>query len=224
MGHVVIAAAISIHALREEGDRAVCRRPTPSTYFYPRPPRGGRRQQSPKRDVEPGISIHALREEGDLQSRADEEGANISIHALREEGDATWLSIFYHSLISIHALREEGDSAVLPVLPLSEGFLSTPSARRATAMLCFLRLLPSYFYPRPPRGGRRRFITCSTSAKLFLSTPSARRATGQCFSGVVGGGFLSTPSARRATVQADSLRHPGAISIHALREEGDVFS
>ena len=37
------AVDISIPALREEGDRADCRRPTPSIYFYPRPPRGGRR-------------------------------------------------------------------------------------------------------------------------------------------------------------------------------------
>ena len=33
-------------------------------------------------------------------------------------------------------------------------FLSTPSARRATSV--YLSLMPSfsYFYPRPPRGGR----------------------------------------------------------------------
>ena len=36
------------------------------------------------------------------------------------------------AIISIHALREEGDRAVLQVFPLSEVFLSTPSARRAT--------------------------------------------------------------------------------------------
>ena len=35
--------------------------------------------------------------------------------------------------ISIHALREEGDSEVLVVHPSFVGFLSTPSARRATS-------------------------------------------------------------------------------------------
>ena len=33
---------ISIHALREEGDLLAKRTPPTCTYFYPRPPRGGR--------------------------------------------------------------------------------------------------------------------------------------------------------------------------------------
>ena len=33
-------------------------------------------------------------------------------------------------------------------------FLSTPSARRATAVPEFCTLRTIYFYPRPPRGGR----------------------------------------------------------------------
>ena len=79
--------------------------------------------------------------------------------------------------ISIHALREEGDANDYNPNKVSEEFLSTPSARRATSQrLCFpVRL-------------------------LFLSTPSARRAT--LFSIVldlVSDRFLSTPSARRAT-------------------------
>ena len=35
-------------------------------------------------------------------------------------------------------------------------------------------------------------------------------------------GFLSTPSARRATHEARRRTHFGGISIHALREEGDL--
>ena len=58
----------------------------------------------------------------------------------------------------------------------------------------------SNFYPRPPRGGRRL-----TSA---ITAGSTR--------------FLSTPSARRATVDLRSLHSCQIISIHALREEGDV--
>ena len=34
---------ISIHALREEGDNSGHRRGYTARYFYPRPPRGGRR-------------------------------------------------------------------------------------------------------------------------------------------------------------------------------------
>ena len=36
--------------------------------------------------------------------------------------------------------------------------------------------------------------------------------------------FLSTPSARRATQGRNRCRAAAAISIHALREEGDVAS
>ena len=59
---------ISIHALREEGDGrrwSWCRsRP----YFYPRPPRGGRPASPSARMTLREISIHALREEGDSKN------------------------------------------------------------------------------------------------------------------------------------------------------------
>ena len=35
----------------------------------------------------------------------------------------------------------------------------------------------SYFYPRPPRGGRRAYAEVIRDMDGFLSTPSARRAT-----------------------------------------------
>ena len=123
-------------------------------------------------------------------------------------------------------------------------FLSTPSARRATAPGCSDRWRYPHFYPRPPRGGRRSWIWTSRPTQAFLSTPSARRATGLPAGLLAGPGisihalreegdrflgrlfgcrgrFLSTPSARRATSKVLlSLRQLG-ISIHALREEGD---
>ena len=37
--------------------------------------------------------------------------------------------------------------------------------------------IPVYFYPRPPRGGRRSVVTSVSTLVAFLSTPSARRAT-----------------------------------------------
>ena len=58
---------ISIHALREEGDRA-----------------GGAAAAGEKK-----ISIHALREEGDPPEASPEADRVISIHALREEGDCS---------------------------------------------------------------------------------------------------------------------------------------
>ena len=128
----------------------------PLTNFYPRPPRGGRPgMPRPLRTV-CGISIHALREEGDMPFPAGcSGGEKISIHALREEGDMRRSDPKRVKEISIHALREEGDWCVR-ASPMSEfnfyprpprggrldrqsvaaqilRFLSTPSARRATA-------------------------------------------------------------------------------------------
>ena len=192
---------ISIHALREEGDRAGLPESAGRKDFYPRPPRGGRRQAVLRRMRPPDISIHALREEGDSPWRGSSCTEWISIHALREEGDkipSQTIDVrldFYPrpprggrragisnppmlQTISIHALREEGDadgcSAECAVLV----FLSTPSARRATEALANYRQMNEEdFYPRPPRGGRQLTTASWQKARLFLSTPSARRAT-----------------------------------------------
>ena len=192
--------AISIHALREEGDD----RQHPSVYprgnFYPRPPRGGRLNafSSPWTPWE-FLSTPSARR-ATIQNPVDGLAQHISIHALREEGDE-------------HKLTERD---------LEERFLSTPSARRATAVRQCSRVslriflsTPSarratyakvwnewfrdisihalreegdrpvdangreacYFYPRPPRGGRPGAEHMTGYTALFLSTPSARRAT-----------------------------------------------
>ena len=125
---------ISIHALREEGDWPINGCSSPSPYFYPRPPRGGRRYFKSADYIPQKISIHALREEGDLRFRPP------STHS---------------TIISIHALREEGDQGRCSRRWPLGGFLSTPSARRATLILILLAITPGQ----------------------FLSTPSARRAT-----------------------------------------------
>ena len=59
--------------------------------------------------------------------------------------------------------------------------------------------------------------------EIFLSTPSVRRAT-FCFLplAITYTQFLSTPSVRRATVHRQRHGRCDDISIHALREEGDV--
>ena len=64
--------------------------------------------------------------------------------------------------ISIHALREEGDQVVQSASTRRRLFLSTPSARRATGRWQSVISPFTYFYPRPPRGGR------PTTAKLVL--------------------------------------------------------
>ena len=61
---------------------------------------------------------------------------------------------------------------------------------------------PNDFYPRPPRGGR---LAPGLHQLDVLQ-------------------FLSTPSARRATKYPPPLTMHQYISIHALREEGDVVA
>ena len=56
---------ISIHALREEGDVGCRFLQRWFVDFYPRPPRGGRRDAGGVQRAPVEISIHALREEGD---------------------------------------------------------------------------------------------------------------------------------------------------------------
>ena len=62
----IMMRAISIHALREEGDDPSAGRWRRVHNFYPRPPRGGRRVFVGVPEEALGISIHALREEGDF--------------------------------------------------------------------------------------------------------------------------------------------------------------
>ena len=145
---------ISIHALREEGDRfevvGCTHRP---------------------------ISIHALREEGDYIGmvrwgsretflstpsarratslpHSTDCGYTISIHALREEGD-TPANIGSGRPCDFYPRPPRGGRRLPSCKSLTcRTFLSTPSARRAT------------------------FSQASTCrSKSFLSTPSARRAT-----------------------------------------------
>ena len=146
---------ISIHALREEGDAGrEGRRGRPGN-FYPRPPRGGRLQLP--HGCQPGLEFlstpsarRATRQAFQVQKYYE-----ISIHALREEGDLGRGSS-KQSMANFYPRPPRGGRQFFPVLPeQSIGFLSTPSARRAT--LC----------------GRIR----NQKDIRFLSTPSARRAT-----------------------------------------------
>ena len=145
----------------------------------------------------------------------------ISIHALREEGDRLHHLCRKARGISIHALREEGDPKSGNALSIGRTFLSTPSARRATQRKLLRRVAVrisihalreegdaphspssrprSYFYPRPPRGGRPWSYLTTTKVLYFYPRPPR------------GGRPVTAP----ATAPAPS------ISIHALREEGD---
>ena len=103
-------------------------------------------------------------------------------------------------LISIRTLCGEGD----PLAPRStltrKLFLSTPSARRATAEAGKMVVGANHFYPRPPRGGRhasRRHR--QHRANFYPRPPRGGRQWG-----------------------LDLRYFYCGISIHALREEGDT--
>ena len=124
-------------------------------------------------------------------------------------------------------------------------FLSTPSARRATTSPRARSSSPAYFYPRPPRGGRRytsashwRDIDISIHAlreegdslphinarprRAFLSTPSARRATGIPENQYRSAADFYPRPPRGGRLPRTIINRPlRSISIHALREEGD---
>ena len=128
----------------------------PPSNFYPRPPRGGRlsaRDGGPAADA---ISIHALREEGDI-------------------------------------LNEQG-----PVGRIL--FLSTPSARRATLEAGKVGSCCNNFYPRPPRGGRRK-AAADFEDTVYISIHALREEGDLELYGLDPNsvGFLTTPPARRAT-------------------------
>ena len=125
-------------------------------------------------------------------------------------------------------------------------FLSTPSARRATAK-AYNKVMPGsisihalreegdaqpskngdsqgYFYPRPPRGGRL-FGPGYLSFGNYISIHALREEGDFQYVTPIFKipGFLSTPSARRATAAGKRQTCHHGISIHALREEGDCL-
>ena len=124
---------ISIHALREEGDRPTARPDAPSQDFYPRPPRGGRR--SVRRPEKPGGYFYTRPPRGGRR--------NIST-----------LTTFSEQFLSTPSARRA--TLAHSTVPKLAIFLSTPSARRATSGSVYKKADGNNFYPRPPRGGRQQ--------------------------------------------------------------------
>ena len=146
---------ISIHALREEGDGSGERAAGALRYFYPRPPRGGRRG-----------CAHGLPLRKNFYPRPPRGGRRMTARATIDR-----LMDFYPRPPRggrLFAVRRH-------LRPLR--FLSTPSARRATRSTRSPRRSHGNFYPRPPRGGRPCAAGAVSTTRIFLSTPSARRAT-----------------------------------------------
>ena len=215
-------------------------------YFYPRPPRGGRLWLFWWQFHSQAISIHVLREEDDVyKPTASCDKIAISIHVLREEDDLVLIlaglaaGIFLSTSsarrttqrppparcnipISIHVLRKEDDGAHRFDGSRRKRFLSTSSARRTTTAYQQTAFSVSYFYPRPPQGGRPVSWHFDRFSITFLSTSSARRTTSSALKiSPAPVGFLSTSSARRTTAGVARQRQRLRISIHVLRKEDD---
>ena len=101
-------------------------------------------------------------------------------------------------------------------------FLSTPSARWATAVAVCRQLLTEHFYPRPPRGGRQIISFSRSMNRKFLSTPSARRATIFNSFSPASPIFYNPPLGVLGDHGLSRWIPNSFISIHALREEGDL--
>ena len=218
-----LAACISIHALREEGDLAHGRSASRLPYFYPRPPRGGRL-------AVPGVGADPLR---------------ISIHALREEGDFAFSTISTMSSYFYPRPPRGGRRTAYKYSCGSFPFLSTPSARRATRFRSWALASRSNFYPRPPRGGRHLLLQHQHPERQI--SIHALREEGDCSDTVhhrccryfyprpPRGGRPSVLKTGPRPILYFYPRPPRggrltweivaaaciSISIHALREEGD---
>ena len=124
---------ISIHALREEGDRGLLFQHRPCNDFYPRPPRGGRQQHECHRRRSGGFLSTPSARRATWCGGCDITPMTISIHALREEGDV----VRHHAdFIRYDFYPRPPRGGRLRLRNHAGGnheFLSTPSARRATA-------------------------------------------------------------------------------------------
>ena len=192
-----------------------------SEYFYPRPPRGGRL------DVLVVLKVIAKFLSTPSARRATSSrdflysSMSISIHALREEGDPECLLSGCAEKNFYPRPPRGGRRPSFSSPRIRKRFLSTPSARRATELRRQHRLPTPNFYPRPPRGGRRRNPAPQPREAHFYPRPPR------------GGRPQATPSASDRLISIHALREEGdiaprvfkpsaaSISIHALREEGD---
>ena len=193
------------------------------SYFYPRPPRGGRLAEG---DEIPFTKIFlptpSARRATHLRQDSGQR-KQISTHALREEGDG-----FEHSGPPCRAdfyprPPRGGRQSSRPLQRLLRLFLPTPSARRATAQKKVIAL-PVEFLPTPSARRATKYRHVRPRAD-FISTHALReegdgRGTFADPSAII---FLPTPSARRATSGGSYPGLQSSISTHALREEGDVM-
>ena len=172
---------ISIHALREEGDCRKWSTTSSRQNFYPRPPRGGRPVLCRWAGLVQNFYPRPPRGGRRVNERWLRTGDGISIHALREEGDT--MQHKAGNRCSVFLSTPSARRATAPFmrgLTLIQGFLSTPSARRATLSSSPSSSAGVHFYPRPPRGGRRDLLQASESKHLYFYPRPPRGGRRQC--------------------------------------------
>ena len=169
---------ISIHALREEGDRLRSALPLLSLDFYPRPPRGGRRNDIPK---QPGFPP--------FLSTPSAWWATEQLHAAvytvldfyprppRGGRPVPWLLSIGRCMNFYPRPPRGGRPKSGNLWQKVFEFLSTPSARRATPVLpVWMTVLSISIHALREEGDCERYAE-NKATYQFLSTPSARRAT-----------------------------------------------
>ena len=198
-----IDGAISIHALRGEGDVLAPSGVAAADNFNPRPPWGGR-HYVPSQLV--GIYLfQSTPSVGRATFAVDCKAHPRRFQSTPSVGRATSpkrAGSRYRSTISIHALRGEGD------LGVRQEFTRDAN-----------------FNPRPPWGGRRS-VHYLTNPSDYISI-HALRGEGDADKATTGTRIENfnprPPWGGRQIVQG--YRFPNIIiSIHALRGEGDVFT
>ncbi len=246
----VVERVISIHALREEGDALRTFSSCAAGLFLSTP--SARRATLLRPIVEPDqtkfLSTPSARRATQFSAGKAIRCTAISIHALREEGDDRCGDVLGGRIIFLSTPSARRATHNTPKQEDKTIFLSTPSARRATKRIKKKQKSVLDFYPRPPRGGRphdvafvgqRNFISihalreegdpitkpCSSKLFVFLSTPSARRATAhslRCRKDSED--FYPRPPRGGRPGKSTVYEIDGRISIHALREEGDIWA
>ena len=102
-------------------------------------------------------------------------------------------------------------------------FLSTPSGWRATTDTAYFHDYIYDFYPRPPGGGRpyRAIWAVRHRLDFYPRPPGGGRQQDRNISNVATDFYPRPPGGGRHGRQPDAGRR-NAISIHALRVEGDL--
>ena len=147
--------SVSIHATLAGGDCLWSSHGLTTWRFYPRHPRGWR----------------------PIQGRCLRQWALVSIHATLAGGDFTPRAHYKAIIMFLSTPPSRVATTAQQRNSIITMFLSTPPSRVATVGDGQKISRNRRFYPRHPRGWRRREVSCSPNASMFLSTPPSRVAT-----------------------------------------------